>query len=187
MEKSKVNDFMSENTLLSTTATKTKIWKYMKNITIMAFPTILFFICVYLQLTVNLIFIGRTIEIDKEAIIEGIGITQLYINTTIFYVCIGLACGLETLGSNAYGIRNFRLLGLYYHRAIIVGQVYAIVAIIVHYFTALKVLTLLGIKPEILTHIDSYLHTMIFYTLFNSLFSANFRYLNIISKSHINL
>jgi MATE family multidrug resistance protein len=187
-QQNNLNDLMTENTRISTTVTQNKFWKYIKNITIMTFPTSLFFLCLYLQLTINLIFVGRTIEVaNKEAIIEGIGITHLYVNTTLLYVCIGLVSGFETLGASAYGIKNYRLFGLYYHRAIIVALVYAMVVITLHYFTALNVLILLGVKHEILEYIDSYLHTMIFYIVFDVLFSANFRYLNIINKSHINL
>jgi MATE family multidrug resistance protein len=179
-------DIKTENTIIPTGTPHNKTWKYLKSISAMTFPTVLFYLCLYLQLTINLIFIGKTSD-QSEKIIEGIGITHLYINLTLFYVSMGLVCGFESLGAHAFGSKNYKLFGLYYHRAIIVTITYAICMIVIHSFTAVKVLTFLGVKPEIMEYIDSYIHVYIFYIIPDILFSANFRYINIISKSYVNL
>jgi MATE family multidrug resistance protein len=182
-------DFHSENTLISTEQPLTKkLRKYIKSISMMTFPTIFFFLCMFLQQTINLIFIGKTSDAaDKERIIEGIGITHIYINTTLFSIFIGLMGGLDILGSHAYGIKDFKLLGLYYHRAIIVAFSFTICMIVVHYFTAIKILSLFPIEPVILEYVSDYIHLFIFFAIPDVFFSANFRYMNIISKSHVNL
>jgi MATE family multidrug resistance protein len=182
-------DFQSENTLIPNEVSITKkLPKYIKNISTMTFPIMFFFLCLFLQQTINLIFIGKTFDpANKEKIIEGIGITHLYLNVTLLSVFVGLLSGLESLGSHAYGVKNFKLLGLYYHRAIIVAFTFTIPMVIIHYFTAIRVLGLFSVGPEILEHINSYLHTLVFFAIPDVFFSANFRYINIISKSYVNL
>lgn len=44
----------------------------------------------------------------------------MFINTTGFAVCIGLVTAMDTLTSQAYGAKNFRLLGLISQRAALI-------------------------------------------------------------------
>jgi MATE family multidrug resistance protein len=180
--------FQTINTEISAHSPPLKLCKYIKNISIMTFPTMLFFLCLFLQQTINLIFIGQSSHLaNKENIIEGIGITHLYINTTLLSISVGLASGFETLGSHAFGSKNYRLFGLYYHRSIIISLTFTCVMIVIHYFTALKVLAFFTIKPEIIVYVSEYMTTYLFFVIPDVFFSANFRYINIISKSHVNL
>jgi MATE family multidrug resistance protein len=182
-------DFQSEDTHLEAESQmKDKLWKYLGIISKLTFPVILFFLCLYLQQTINLIFLARISKPEnKEHVIEAIGISHLYINTTILSVFIGLLIGLDILGARAHGARDFKLFGLYYHRAMIVALVYTITMVIIHYFTAVKVLSLFSISPKILEYINNYMRTSLFFVIPDVIFSANFRYINIISKSYVNL
>jgi MATE family multidrug resistance protein len=182
-------DFQSEDTHYdSEWQMKEKLCKYLRNISMLTFPVILFYLCIYLQQTINLIFLARISKPEnKEYVIEAIGISHLYINITILSVFIGLLMGFDILGARAHGARDFKLLGLYYHRAMIVALVYNITMVIIHYFTAVRVLSLFSISPNILEYINSYMQTCLFFVIPDVIFSANFRLINILSKSYVNL
>jgi Na+-driven multidrug efflux pump len=74
------------------------------------FPTMFFFVGVYLQQTINLMFIGHTLEekFRKDAL-DGVGISHLYINCSLLSWVVGIISGFETLGSNAYGAKRYYL------------------------------------------------------------------------------
>jgi MATE family multidrug resistance protein len=154
----------------------------------MTFPTMLFFLCLFFQLTTNLIYIGQTAKPeDKVKMIEGIGMTHTYLEITFLPFAVGLIGGFETLGSNAYGMKNYKLFGLYYQRGLIIALSFAVVMTIVHYFTAIKFLALFGIDAQVLIYLEEYLHVTIFFIIPDIVFSANHRYINIVSKSYVNL
>jgi multidrug resistance protein, MATE family len=160
----------------------------LKEISIIALPTILFFLCLFAQQSINLIFIGHFYEgKDKQNAIDGIGISHLYINCTLLSIVVGIISGFETLGSNAFGAKKYYLMGLYLHRSLLIGYILAFVILIVHFFTAVQVLSLFPIDENVLIYVSKYIKISMFFILFDVLFSVNFRYLNIIEKSYINL
>lgn len=160
----------------------------LKEISIIAFPTILFFLCLFAQQSINLIFIGNFYEgKEKQNAIDGIGMSHLYINCTLLSIVVGIISGFETLGSNAFGAKKYYLMGLYLHRSLLISYILAFVILIIHFFTAVKVLSLFSIEENVLFYISKYIKIFMFFILFDVLFSVNFRYLNIIEKSYINL
>lgn len=160
----------------------------LKEIFAVSIPTTLFFLCLFLQQTINLIFISRKFEgKERDDITDAIGITHLYINCTVVSVVVGLLSGFEILGGNAYGVKNYYLLGVYYQRAQIISFFFALIIIIIHYFTAVTVLSFFGLTESILGHIDSYIKITMFIGFFEMQFSLNYRYNNIIDKAYVNL
>lgn len=115
------------------------------------------------------------------------GISNIYINCSIISIINGLIFGLDILASNAYGARKYGLLGYYYHRAQLISYFILILLLIVHYFYAVKILKLLNIKKEILFYVEKYIYLSLIYCFLDIQFCLNFRYLNIIDKSHFNL
>ena len=159
----------------------------LKEISVLAFPTMLFFTCLFLQQTICLAFVGNKYKGQEKLIIDGIGITNLYINCCVFSISIGLISGMDTLCSNAYSVKNYYLMGLYMHRARLVAVIFVLVLTIFNYFYAIKILSLFKINANVLHYSERYITASLFSTFINLFFSVNFRYLNIINKSYVNL
>jgi MATE family multidrug resistance protein len=160
----------------------------LKEIGVIVFPTMFFFIGVYLQQTINLMFIGHTYDKDnRKDALDGVGISHLYINCSLLSWVVGIISGFETLGSNAYGAKRYYLFGVYLHRSILIAYSITFTLFIFHFIFAVKILSLLGIDENTLVFVSQYIRIMMFFTLFDVGYGINFRYFNIISKSHINL
>mmetsp|Transcript_41709 Transcript_41709/g.43697 ORF Transcript_41709/g.43697 Transcript_41709/m.43697 type:complete len:582 (+) Transcript_41709:3-1748(+) len=154
----------------------------------LAVPTTLFFLCLFLQQTINLVFISSQYkDQEKDEAIDAIGISHLYVNCTLISIVIGILAGFEILGGNAWGSKNYRLLGVYYHRAFIVGLVLCVIIVTIHYFTAVTVLSLFNLTERTLDFVSQYIKIIIFIAFFDMQFSLNHRYINIIGKSYMNL
>ena len=157
------------------------IWEISK----ICYPVCLSYICLFLQETVILSFIGQ--KYNNKDMIEGVGVAILYNNCLLFSICVGISTGFDTLGSNAYGVKNMRLFGYYFHRAIVVSYVVGISLLTLSYFFSMNLIALFNFKPDILQHCDEYITVAMFFVLFDIQFNLNFRYLNIVEKSHINI
>lgn len=158
------------------------------NILDISLTNMCFFFCVLIQQSINLIFISHTTKKeDVKSAIEAIGISHLYVNCTLLSIGVGLISGFETLGSNSFGMKNYKLLGIYYQRAQIVGFTFTFLAIIVHFFCAVPILRNFISNEVIIFYLDKYIHILLFFVLFDVQYSLNTRYLNVIGKFKINL
>jgi MATE family multidrug resistance protein len=75
-----------------------------------AIPSTCGLLFIFLTETISIIFIGNLNDAD---LISGIGIGTLYINATGYILGIGLIGGLDTLCSQAYGAKEYKLMGIY--------------------------------------------------------------------------
>jgi multidrug resistance protein, MATE family len=160
----------------------------LKYISKIVFPNMFFFIGFYLQQTFNLIFIGHhySEKVQKDAI-DAVGISHLYVNCTLLSIVIGIISGFDTLGSNAYGAKRYYLFGLYFQRSILIGFSITGILFIFHYIFAVRFITWMGIDEDVLVFLRMYIKIMMFFVIFDVQYSINFRYFNIIGKSHVNL
>jgi len=160
----------------------------LKEISMVASPSILFFVALFAQQIINISFIGHKYEgKERKDIIDGIGISHLYINCCVLSFAVGIVTGFETLGSNAYGVKKYYLLGLYFHRAQIIGYTLVTTLLLINYFIADKVIALTGVDENVMQYVRTYIKIAIFFVFFDIQFNANFRYLNIAGKSYVNL
>lgn len=160
----------------------------LREILVLAIPTTLFFLCIYLQQTINLHFISKKFKnVEKDEVTDAIGISHLYLNCTLMSIVVGILSGFEILGGNAFGAKNNYLLGVYLHRAQIIGFIVSATIILVHWFTAIKVLAFFGLTENILNQVESYIKITMFLGFCEMQFSLNYRYLTIINKAYINL
>ena len=183
-----LTDIMIDSTPLNKNLNTIKDFEKFKEICSIAFPTMLFFICLFLLQTINLTFVGHLIEDEqkKKDALDAIGISHIYINCSIISIISGLISGLETLGSNAFGAKKYKLLGLYLHRAQIISYGLVTIFLTFHYFFSLKIFVMMGIKDNIIININKYIKIAFLFCLVDVQFSLNFRYLNIIGKSFVN-
>jgi MATE family multidrug resistance protein len=151
-----------------------------KKIANIGFPTMLFFLSLYLQQTLCLAFIGK--KYNNQDMINAIGIVDLYINCTLFCFSVGLLSGLDTLLSNSLSV-NVYLFGLYIHRARLITYLFSIILCLFHYFYGLKLIKLFNIDEATLSHCEDFLHLSLVYVLVNIQFGVNFRVLSVLDKT----
>jgi len=107
-------------------------------------PYCTFFLCLFFQQTIILSLIGH--KFDDKDMIEGIGIANLYCNCLLFSVAVGIVSGFDSLGSNAFGVKNYRLMGYYFQRGFLVSYIFGGVFFIINYFVAMKLIGIIDFK-----------------------------------------
>jgi multidrug resistance protein, MATE family len=155
-----------------------------KKVSLVAFPGMMFYLFLILLQTLNLAFIGQ--KYNDDDMIKGIGVSNLYMNCTMFAIVMGLVSGIDTLCSNAYGIKKYKLMGLYVHRARIIGYAATVLIVIIHVFTIEKVLRLFNLNERVIDYSLKYIYVCLIYVFFDVQTACNFRFLNVIRKSHVN-
>ena len=85
-----------------------------KGLFTLAWPTVLSYFFYHLVVMITLFFAGRVGEVELAAGTLAIS----FINVTGRSIFIGLCSALETLSSQAYGAKNFRLVGVVLQRGV---------------------------------------------------------------------
>ena len=148
------------------------------------YPLILFNYCLFSYETINLFFISRTYK-DPD-MINAIGIANLYVNITTEITLTGITGALETLASNAYGTKNYRLMGIYFDRCRYIGISFWVLISIFHFFFARTILGFLKVEERVIELTLEYISISIFSLLINLNFYINERHLILIDKAKIN-
>ena len=173
------------NSFVLSTNEDPSTYAILKEISLIAFPVAICFLCTYLQQTLIISFLGR--KYNNPYMIEGVGTANVYINCFLLSIVTGITSAYDTFGSNAFGVKNYRSLGLYYHLSIIVAYSIAVVFLIFHYFFAVKLINLFGLNDQIMSICSDYIQIYMLFVLFDILYILNFRYLNIVEKSYVNV
>lgn len=153
-----------------------------------AYPTLLFYACLIIQQSILLSYVTR--EYDEEMqddVINGVGISNMYMNCTLVSIVIGMIAGFNVLAGNAFGQKKYHLFGIYFHRALINCYLVCLFIIIIHIFTMQYGFKLLGAKDASLDHALEYCRISMYFTLFEILFNISYRYLNIARKGYITI
>jgi Na+-driven multidrug efflux pump len=104
----KINQNSTANTPLipkRENMTRISFLEFSKQLSIIVFPGMLFYICVMLVGTINLVYISQTYK--DEDMIKAIGICHLYFNSTVACIVQGLISSIDSLGSNAYAAKKY--------------------------------------------------------------------------------
>lgn len=160
-----------------------KFCNFVKKLSLISFPTTLYYLFVLLMQTINLIFIGA--KYNSKEMAESISACNLYINCTLFAVTMGIISGMDALCSNAYALKKYYLMGLYVHRARIVTYFVTFIIIIIHIFTAKYVFNLFNLSEKVKADAVVYVYYSLIYAFFDVQSSIVLRYLNVIRKSYI--
>ena len=81
-------------------------------------PTILYYASIYAVYSANLHFIG---QYNDEYLLDGVGIATTLINCTTIALICSLNIGFVSIASQAYGSKDYRLVGIYFHRALLLN------------------------------------------------------------------
>ena len=149
------------------------------------FPQILFFCCLFLQGSVNIFFVS--IKYKDADMLNAVGISNLYVNITTGIILSGIMGALDTLASNAYGAKNYKLLGIYFDRCRYIAGTFWICVSIFHYFFARNVLHVLKVEERVVELVLEYVSLYVFSYLFSINFQINTKHFVLIEKSHLNL
>ena len=179
------------NSIVNITTEKDKINQFFKDFKRIAiefgsivFPLILFNYCIYSYGSINLFFISRTYK-DPD-MINAIGISNLYINVTTVIIIIGITGALDTLASNSYGAKNYKLMGIYFDRCRYIGSLFWGCIGLFHYFFARNILGLFKVKENVIELTLEYLSISVFSVLINLNFLINQKHFTLIDKSKMN-
>ena len=158
---------------------------YIKDLVFISFPTCLFFLFLWIRTLVNIAFISNTYS--DYRLIEALGLTDLYINCSTYIVLVGISGGVEILGSNFYGDKNYYFLGVIVLRAKFIALSYYVFITIFNYFFAIRIIVFLfNVEEEVIHMMKPYFYTTMIYMFLQIFLNIDFRYLSIIGKSYIN-
>lgn len=150
-----------------------------------AFPQILYFCCIFLQASLNIFFISH--EYKDQDMLNAIGISNLYVNLTTGVILQGIIGALDTLSSNAYGAKNFKLLGIYNDRCRYISLSYWLLIAIFNFFFSRTILGFLKVEERVIDYALEYISVFIFSYIFTINFQINTKIFVLIEKSHLNL
>lgn len=122
-------------------------------------PSIITSVGAFMVMTINTIFAGR-IEKDTAAKLAGVGLGSMMLSMIARYILIGINCAQETLVSQAFGQREFKLSGVYLSRGFLVMTVVYIPLAICLCF-AYRILLLLKQNEDVVAYSQEYIYPMI--------------------------
>jgi len=172
-----------EDTLYKQT-TELSFINFAKQSVIIALPGTLFYLCFALMGILNLVFIGQ--KHNNDDMIKGMGISNLYLNCTLMSIVHGLVSGIDTLCSNAYSLKKYKLMGIYINRARILGYIATVILVTFHALTVKNVLRLFNLNEEVINYGSNYTYAILVYIVFDVQSMCNFRFLNVVRKSYVN-
>ena len=148
------------------------------------YPLILFYYCFISYGSINLFFISRTYK-DAD-MINAIGIANLYVNITTGVIINGITGALETLASNAYGAKNYKLMGIYFDRCRYIAMTFWSIMAVIHFLFARTILGYLKVEERVIELTLEYISISVFSLLVNLNFFINQKHLVLIDKPKIN-
>ena len=91
----------------------------LKFLIFLALPPSIIYLTEGLQMKLSNLFIGRTSGGDVSSALSGLFIGQVFITCTSYTITEGLSLCANILCSQAYGAKQYRLVGLYYYRVLL--------------------------------------------------------------------
>ena len=153
-------------------------------ILLIAIPNYFFYIAIHLQLAVIYFYIG--LRYDSPEMVNGIGVSILYINATQLSVVVGLLSAFDTLGSNAFADGKFYQFSVYYYKSIVISLIYLVPVTIFNFFFVDSILGYLITDTVVIAECSSFINVAIFFILADVVLQVNTRYLSIIGHANFN-
>ena len=99
---------------------KNTFWACVWMLLVHTVPSIVSYMASYLMLTMNIHFLSDTGNLQS---VGGAGLGQTWINTIFIYVIACLNVGMVVISSPAFGAKNYELVGINYHRGLILNLI----------------------------------------------------------------
>jgi len=145
-----------------------------KDVIINALPATMGLLFIFIAETINIIFIGR---LNNPELISAIGIGTLYVNATGYVIGLGLIGGIDTLCSQSYGAKQYKLMGIYVNIGRIVTIGFFIFMSIPCIIFADNLLLFIGQTEEIANYASEFCYSMIPSIFFALQYNCSLRYL----------
>jgi MATE family multidrug resistance protein len=139
-----------------------------------AIPATMGLLFIFIAETINIMFIGR---FDNATMIAGIGIGTLYINATGYILGAGLMGGLDTLCSQAFGDRKYRMVGVYANVARICIFLFFIILSVPFSILSKTVLLMIGQEETVSQYASNFCYSMLPSLFFALQYNTSLRYL----------
>lgn len=137
-------------------------------------PAIFGLLFVFLLETVNIMMIGK---LNNPVLIASIGLGTLYVNTTGYIPGVSLLGGIETLCSQAFGQKNYKMVGNYTSIGRATVLLFFLLISVPMNFICFRILALLGIDPLICDYSSKFCHSMSISVFFALQFNTSLKYL----------
>jgi MATE family multidrug resistance protein len=139
-----------------------------------AVPSILSMVFVFLYDNINIIFAGNLLS---DEVVSAIGIGSLYINATGFLIALGLLGGMDTLCSQAFGAKQYKLLGTYANIARLCMFGFYIIFSLPFLIINEEILVLIGQPEAVSKNSPIYIKSMIPAVFFSMQYHVSIHYL----------
>ena len=104
--------------LISSSQTNRSLQYYILELFTYSLPTIISGICNIIPQLIVLHYFGMK---NNIYIVDGIGIANTLFNCTLYGIIASMNTGLISVAAQAYGAKNFKLVGLYFHRTLLIN------------------------------------------------------------------
>lgn len=139
-----------------------------------AIPATFGLLFVFVAETINIIFIGRY---NDTEMISAIGIGTLYVNATGYIIGAGLVGGIDTLCSQTFGAKKYKLMGIYANICrIIIVLCFIVITVPLVIYTG-ELLLMIGQDTRVATIASSFAHSMLPSIFLAIQYQASLRYL----------
>lgn len=106
---------------------------------------------------INLAFVGH---LNKESMLAGVGLANMFLNISSVSVIMGLNQTLNTLVASSFGMEDYAMCGVYFNRARILLSTGMVPLAILLYNTE-SIFDMMGFDHEASSHAQQYIYLMI--------------------------
>ena len=146
-----------------------------KNLLSSSLPATCGLLFIFITETINIMIIGK---LNLPVLIAAIGLGTLYVNATGYIPGIGLLGGIDTLCSQAFGQKNYVMIGNYASIGRASVTLFFIFVSVPMNFLSYYILMFIGIEEEISIFASHFCHAMSASVFLNLQFQTSLRYLN---------
>ena len=145
----------------------------------------LLFLALYLENLISLYFLSSTY--NNLDILDAVGLVDMYCSVLMFSFITFVISVFTFQGPVSYGSQNYKQFGLQLHRTLIIAMCLWLVLYTIHYFSASKLMLILGMDIYQYEYFDSYIKVYMIANVFEFMHQTFTAYLCIINKSWISV
>ena len=154
---------------------KITLWEGIVLILADAIPATFGLLFIFINQTINIIFIGHTST--ETEVIAAIGLGTIYINATGYILGMGFLGGVDTLCSRSFGAREFKIMSIYCNISTLVMNIFFLLISIPCIIFSESFLLAIGQTPNLSYLSCQFSKAMIPSLIFGMLYNIYLRYL----------
>ncbi len=172
----KLSDLNLSNTMSRKSQKHTfTYWEGTKEIISDAVPATMGLLFIFINQTINIIFIGKTASDPED--LAAIGLGTIYINATGYILGMGFLGGVDTLCARSYGAKEYKIMSIYCNISTLVMNIFFVIVSIPCIFLCENFLLAIGQQANISNLSCVFAKSMIPSLIFGMLYNIYLRYL----------